>query len=129
MTLFVLIGNGRGKSRRRSHKHVFFLKEKRNKMLQIRSLLSKDRRQWRQNNVAFMFALFKCYLCRIRVASPRCSKRQARLSFCKAHLGHFILLKKRFYEGDKRTLKFDDPKEAEALPQNLEKISRSNDVA
>ena len=57
------------------------------------------------------------------------SKRQTRLSFSLAHLGHFVLVNKRFYEGDKQILKFDDPKKAEALPPNLKEISRSNDVA
>ena len=127
--LFVWIGNGRGISRRRSHNTASFSKKNAIKCYKsgpfCRRIEGKgDGITWRSCSLCLtdMFARFELHHRWVR-------KRETTLSFSLAHLGHFVLLNKRFYEGDKQILKFDDPKKVEALPQNLKEISRSNDVA
>ena len=98
-------------SRRRSSNMSSFPKEKALKCVKICLLLSKDRRQRQSINVAFLFAYLERFFPIIELYHRRISKRQTSLSFF-AHLGHFVALKKRFCCGDKRILKFDDPRKA-----------------
>ena len=102
---------GRGIQSKKKLEYVFFPKGKALKCVKICLLLSKDRRQ-RQSITWRSFSLIsKDFFPIIELYHRRISKRQTSLSFF-AHLGHFVALKKRFCCGDKRILKFEDPRKA-----------------